>query len=433
MFLQLVTPPGPPTPGLSLLAQACATSLFIYTPLQLSAIVETVWRNRYNAASAPSTPIAPFVPWPPQVTDALLAPATTYISGYLFDPMGVNPPVPLAQGTGVMPAGQPFQPPQSLPGLAPDAMGHPRPTNWDHLIYAYLVENTRIFDIFAKVHETYMFTEKLETPSPASQQFWRNTEYLLFGDGIPSLLWTTSSRLRRDEIANRLNTYYTMFGTDLSHARDYATTHPYTKATTANREFIPVFEALGRDTWQGIQNAKNTSGANPTDSAVIATLARRMFDMAATRRLGGNLAREEFRAVALMSWMHLAIMYDSPPIQDLKASASSPEQRLQKMAERVGMTAHSKADPLLELAQPFSFLMQAIETGTFNTPAGAQLLYQPGTFTQRNAETVIDQYTLATNRDLKARPVVITERAQTAPSFRPTPPRSNGNAGRASL
>ncbi len=236
MFLQLVTGATPAE------TQRNADSLFIYTPLQLSAIAETVWRNRYNGATSATTPIAPFVPWAKALTDNILIP--TPISGYYFDPAGINPPQPVAQGIGVMPAGEVFQPPTALPGLQPDSGGNVVPTNWDHLIYAYLIENTRIFDVFAKVLEAYMFSERLETPSPASQQFWRNTEYMLFGDGLPSVLWTTSSRQRRDEFANRLTVYYWMFGVDLSHAQELVGAHPYEKPAAANRDFIPTFEVL---------------------------------------------------------------------------------------------------------------------------------------------------------------------------------------------
>ena len=36
---------------------------------------------------------------------------------------------------------------------------------FDHLIYAYLIENTRILDIFCKVMEAYRAGEQLDTPS----------------------------------------------------------------------------------------------------------------------------------------------------------------------------------------------------------------------------------------------------------------------------
>jgi hypothetical protein len=312
-------------------------------------------------------------------------------------------------------------------------------TNWDHLIYAYVIENTRIFEIFSKVLETYMFSEQLETPSPASQQFWRNVEFLIYGDAMPSMLWTTSSRLRRDEVADRLTAYYWMFGIDLSHAQDIAGQHPYQKPAAANRDFVPTFEAFAREVWRGIVNAKNFSGANDTDPTVIATLARRIYDMMATRRINGNLSREEFRAVAIMSFIHLAVLYDSPAVVDLKATASSPEMRLQKIAERVGMTAHPKSKPFFDLAGPFSILMHSIETGTFNDTVGAQTLYSQiaPNFPARNAETVIDQYTLATGRDLKSQAVSVVPRATTsrlsAPKRQVPPPQlaathGNGHA-----
>jgi hypothetical protein len=91
--------------------------------------------------------------------------------------------------------------------------------------------------------------------------------------------------------------------------------------------------------------------------------------------------------------------------------------RLQKIAERVGMTAHPKSKPFFDLAAPFSILMHSIETGVFNDPVGAQALYSQvaPNFPARNAETVIDQYTLATGRDLKSLAVSTVQRAKTTP------------------
>jgi hypothetical protein len=396
MFRQLVTGGGNVLDNIN--------SLFVYHPLQISALVESVWLNRSNAAATQTS--SPFIPWPPEIAWPILT--AQYFTGYTF-PTGGGPAAPIPQ---TLVSGT-FVPPQNQPGLGSVAPpGLPtHSTNWDHMIYAYVIENTRIFEIFSKVLETYMYTEQLETPSPASQLFWRNLEFLFFGDAMPSMLWTTAGRLRRDEIANRLTTYYWMFGIDLSHAVDVAARHPYQKPAAANRDFIPTFESFGREVWRGIINAKNTSGANDTDSAVIATLARRIFDMMATRRINGNLSREEFRAVAIMSFLHLAVMFDSPAVVDLKATASSPEMRLQKIAERVGMTAHPNAKPFFDLAAPFSILMQAIETATYNQPAGAQLLYKPPSVVSQNAETVIDQYSLATGRDLKSQAVSTVQRA----------------------
>jgi hypothetical protein len=391
-------------------------SLFTYHPLQISAIIETVWLNRSNASNSQTS--SPFLPWSPQMTHPILH--ARFFPGY--DWSGSSPvrlPVVGGVSTHVPPISQPgilhtwngigSEPPPALPPLQMHS------TNWDHLIYAYVIENTRIFEIFSKVLETYMFSEQLETPTPQSQLFWRNLEFLIFGDAMPSMLWTTSSRLRRDEVANRLTTYYWMFGIDLSHAGEIVGQHPYQKPVAANRDFIPTFEAFGREVWRGIVNAKNFSGANDTDATVISTLARRLYDMMATRRINGNLSREEFRAVAIMSFLHLAVLYDSPAVVDLKASASSPEMRLQKIAERVGMTAHPKSKPFFDLAAPFSKLMQAIETGSYNEPWQAPLLYALMSPAADIAEKVIDQYSLATGRDLKSQAVSMVPRAATSP------------------
>lgn len=401
MFRQLVTPPLAPLPPgpLAPAVQDIIRSLFVYHPLQISALVETFWLNRLNAGTQDTS--SPFLPWAPEMAVNILN--MSFFPGY--DWFAVGGPAPLPQGGGIPTFTLPINQPRianTWSGAGPIPAGFQH-TNWDHLIYAYLVENTRIYEIFSKVLETYMFTEQLETPSPESQLFWRNVEYLLYGDATPSMVWTTTSRFRRDEVANRMTAYYWMFGLDLSHAADIATQHPYQKPAAANRDFIPTFESFAREVWRGIVNAKNAIGPNDTDSTVIATLANRLFDMMGTRRINGNLSREEFRAVAVMSFMHLAILFDSPAVVDLKASASSPEMRLKKIAERVGMQAHVQTKPLLDLAGPFSRLMHAIETGKLNNPSNAQSLYfPPGNPIAQNAETVIDQYCLATGRDLKA-------------------------------
>jgi hypothetical protein len=228
-----------------------------------------------------------------------------------------------------------------------------------------------------------------------------------------------------------LTTYYWMFGIDLSHASEVAAHHPYVKPAASNRDFISTFEVFAREVWRGIVNVKNTSGANDTDATVISTLARRIYDMMATRRLNGNLAREEFRAVAVMSFLHLAVLYDSPAVVDLKATASSPEMRLQKVAERVGMTAHPKSKPFFDLAAPFSKLMQQIESGNFNQPSLAQALYFPVSPISNNAEKVIDQYTLATGRDLKSQTVALTQGGGTSNVKHLTQPPSQAHTAHA--
>jgi hypothetical protein len=437
MFLQLVTPPNPLSPGSPYPIRAPFThqtrhaveSLFCYHPLQISAIVETFWRNRFNSKSSP------FAAWPASITEPLMQGPTPLLEGFIsgYDwttsPAAPSPLLPPYHPNFVYPAQQ--------PGLqiTPNSSGNRQwpASNWDHLIYAYLVENTRIYDIFNKVLETYMFSELLETPSATSQLFWRNVESLIYGDAVPTMVWTTTGRNRRDEMANRMTVYYWMFGIDLSHAQDLATQHPYVKPAASNHEFIPTFETFAREVWRGIVNVKNLTGPNDTDNEAIATAARRIYDMMLTRRLNGNLSREEFRAVALMSFLHLSIMYNSPVVLDLKAKASAPEQRLFKIAERVGMTAHANSKPLFDLSQPFSLLLQLIETGNFNLPSNAPILYTVPNPIANMAEIVIDQYCLATGRDLKSQAVSVSPRATSPSALTPsrTAPRvTNGRSAK---
>jgi hypothetical protein len=426
MFRQLVTPhPGDP----SQIVTNNINSVFTYHPLQLSAIIETVWMNRYNAAPTPIS--APFAPWPPEITFPILNARFSlgWNGSNLVPTTAFTPTAPFEQ-PGLGWKGIPPTSPQTAPS---------RPTNWDHLIYAYIIENTRIYEIFSRLLSKYIRGGELETPSPESQLFWRNLEFLIYGDATPSMVWTTSGRIRRDEQAGRCSTYFWMFGIDLSHAPQLAAEHPYEKPTGANRDFIPTFEAFGREVWRGIVNARNTSGPNDTDPRVIANLAERIFDMMQTQRQNGNQSREEFRAVSIMSFLHLAVLYDSPAVKDLRAEASSPELRLQKMAERVGMSAHPKSKALFDLAGPFSQLLQAIETGKYNTAANTPLLFaeNPSTPLSRNAENVIDQYSLATGHDLKSLAVSAVRGATNTPLPAPkkpavvpqlSAPRPNGHA-----
>jgi hypothetical protein len=431
MFRQLVTPQPGMLPSPAVINNI--NSLFSYHPLQLSAIVETVWLNRYNATPTPIS--SPFGAWPQEITFPILN--ASFIPGYSWSTLPAKALDPLL-GTAFV---TPFQQPGlGWAGTPPGTFPTPptKPTNWDHLIYAYVIENTRIFEIFSKLLSKYIHGGDLETPSPASQLFWRNLEFLIYGDAAPSMVWTTSGRVRRDEQAGRCSTYFWMFGIDLSHAPQIAAEHPYEKPAGSNRDFIPTFEAFGREVWRGIVNARNTSGANDTDPRVIANLAERIYDMMQTQRQSGNQSREEFRAVAIMSFLHLAVLYDSPMVQDLRAEASSPELRLQKMAERVGMSAHPKSKALFDLAGPFSKLLQSIETGKYNIASNTPRLYAetPSTPLSRNAEDVIDQYTLATGRDLKSMAVRAVKTATTsplpAPRKAPLPqlaaPRPNGHA-----
>jgi hypothetical protein len=234
---------------------------------------------------------------------------------------GALPLVALPTTTGRIP---PLPPPpglnQVLFGVSPGTPGTPPSTvrggflRWDHLIYAYMIENTRVYEIFRRVLHEYRHGEKLGTPLDSSTQNWlRNTEELFYSDPAPFLITNVSSHIRSDLRANRRNAYQRMFSMDLNHGTDDGKPYAYIKAEAANSEFVATFEEFLREVWIGITYVTATSSSNPTDDSKIAVLATKLHDMLQSRRQSGNLSREEFAFVSMMSWFHLTLELTNPP------------------------------------------------------------------------------------------------------------------------
>lgn len=275
---------------------------------------------------------------------------------------------------------------------------------WDHLIYAYLIENTRIYDIFRKVIHEYRHGERLGVPLASSQHWLRNTEELFFRDAAPFSIYSVSSYIRPDLGASRRNAYWRMFGMDLNHGMDDTKSYPYVKPDTANREFVSTFEEFLREVWVAIANAKNETGTNPKDDGAIANSARRLHDMLRTRRTNGNLSQEEFWFVSMMSWFHLSVEFDSPIVVSLRAEGSSEEERLKKIAERVKLPAHGKSYYFFRLADPLSRLLTQIEIGTYNNPDAVPALYDPTSLVEDDMRLIITYWSYATDRNMKEKP-----------------------------
>lgn len=279
---------------------------------------------------------------------------------------------------------------------------------WDHLIYAYLIENTRVFEIFRRVLHEYRHGERLGAPSDGCVHWLRNTEELFFRDPAPFSIYSVVSHVRSDLGASRRNAYYRMFGMDLNHGLDDGKPYPYIKTETANKEFVSTLEEFLREVWVGIENAKNESGANPKDDAAIANLASRLHAMLQTRRQYGNLSQEEFFFVSTMAWFHLSLEYNSPIVKSLKAEANSEEERLKKIAERVKLPAHGQSFYFFRLADALSPLLIQIETGVYNDANAVPALYTPGPVAS-NIATIITNWSSSTGRNLKKKPVTVSE------------------------
>ena len=250
---------------------------------------------------------------------------------------------------------------------------------WDHLIYAYMIENTRILDIFRRVVYEFAQGERLGTPSVETLHWLRNTEELFYRDAPSFFVYGTAqsrSARQRSDAACRVSAV----------ARDGF------ESRDLRQQAIPVRQRRGRE--QGVRQRhsrnccvrcgsasstrRNTSGTKATDDAKLPELAKKLEEMLLARRLNGNLSREEFASVAMMSWFHLTLEDDSPVIVDLRAQATSPEQRLYKIAQLVGVPAHGLSGSYFDIADGISRLLLLIETGVFTAvPHAVAALYTP--------------------------------------------------------
>jgi hypothetical protein len=284
-----------------------------------------------------------------------------------------------------------------------------RGVRWPHWSYAYMIENTRIRPIFRRVVHELLHGEKLGVPREDSQLWLRNTEELFFRDPSPFSITTINSYVRRDLEATERNGFQRMFGMELNHGSDDNSPYPYTKAEAANNEFVTTFEELLREVWVGHINRTTTSGANPTDDSKIEELAHKLHDMLITRRLNGNLSREEFFFVSMMSWFHLTVESNLPIIADLRADGTSPEQRLFKIAQLVGLPAHGLARSYFEIADSLSALLIAIETGALHVPGAARAFYDPTPPNSLDSamNTIITHWSIITGHDVKAGKVAV--------------------------
>jgi hypothetical protein len=303
---------------------------------------------------------------------------------------------------------------------------------WDHLIYAYMIENSRAYDILRRVAWELLHGESLGLPlSPTTHQWLRTTETLFLSDWAPSPL-DLVSRARPDLAASRRNAYYRMFGMDLNHGADVGRAYPYEKPAVANRDFVGVFEEFLRLVWRAIENETNTSGPRETDPEAIANFALRLQNMLNARRgglaTGLSLAREEFAHVTTLSWFHLTVESDNAVVLDLRAGGPSEEERLRLIGERVGVPAHGRSHSYFQIANAVSVLLKEIELGAFSTGALAPNLYvlPPGGNPVRdNVLRVINHWTMISGRDMKAGKVTISHRgelASTGSTFPSVPP-----------
>ena len=245
-----------------------------------------------------------------------------------------------------------------------------------HIIFSYLVENTRIAQIFERLIWMYMHDEKLTKTDQARAFTWiMNTEDLFYKDSEPSNQKNILSQIRPISEATRRNAYQRMFGMDLAFGDISNNNYQYIKADFANSAFIGLFENFLMEFWQGYVNANNTSGQNTTDHQHLEELARRLQEMLMSRRTTAlnfnnyryyNLSKEEYSSYIFMFWLFFAISYDSPIVTFLNCNANTPGERIINIGKKVGIPAHTKSVPILDIAQPMNITLRSIELGLFN-------------------------------------------------------------------
>ncbi|CAN5380997.1 hypothetical protein BH23BAC1_BH23BAC1_05100 [soil metagenome] len=257
-----------------------------------------------------------------------------------------------------------------------------------HLIYAYLVENTRIAQIFERLLQMYMQDEKLNKATTQDNriafQWMMNTENLFFKNLSNTSYRNISSQFRGHPEANRRNAYFRMFGMDLAFG-DLTSNASinYHKAEFNNKPFIVLFEKFLSEIWQAYTNAKNSIGPNTTDSFVIVDTARKIQELLMSRRTTEtnfnnyryfNLSKEEYASVVMMSWLFEVISYESPVVQFLRCNGGSPGERLINIGNKVGVNAHSKSEGLLEIAPAMNTLLRRIELKDYSDEAAVNII-----------------------------------------------------------
>lgn len=259
-----------------------------------------------------------------------------------------------------------------------------------HIIYAYLIENSRIAQIFERLIYLYQHDEGLgvaaanDTQQRFAFQWIMNTENLFFKQLPNTSYRNISGNLRPSSEGSRRNAYYRILGMDLAFgdAGNSGGDFSYYKAKTANKEFILLFEQFLSEIWQAYINAQNTSGANTTDYQRIIDMATKLRQMLMARRGGNgtimlddyrymNLSKEEYSSVAFMSWLLFIISNNSPVVNLLSCQANTASERLINIGKRVGIDAHTRTQGLFDMAAPTATVLRQIEFGTFELQAPA--------------------------------------------------------------
>lgn len=286
------------------------------------------------------------------------------------------------------------------------------PPAWDHLIYAFALENTRAYQILRKVVKEFRAGESLGVPSVSTQRWLDATEGLLFNAANLFPAWLSTSDVRRSSEQVRRNLYWRVLGMDLAFGDEDNKPFIYDKASAANSSFVKLFEELLYEVWQAITNTRNTSGVNAADDDRIYRLAEQLTFILRSRRQNQLLAREELAATTVLGWAELTLSTNTPLVTDLRAQATNAADRLRIIGERVGIPAHTRSGSFFAMASDLSLFLRTLEAGFVTGPQFAWLFYAEAapaplpagaTLLTSSARRIITEWSAATGRDLKQR------------------------------
>lgn len=294
-------------------------------------------------------------------------------------------------------------------GLAAEGAGDPATQcTWPHLIYAAMLEETRLLEIIRRVAFDWLHGERLPRPTQPSLQWLYVTEQAFFANPFPFTINSITSTLRPDRDAVRFNAYVRMFGFTPQSRPAEAGRPGYYRPDAVNGEFATVFEALLREVWRAYANVRNAVGPNETDDSAIADLARKLSEMLTSRRLSGALSREEFDAVAMLDWMLCTVDTTNEVMRNLNAVSDSTADRIRYLGSLVGVPAHARTDAYLQLARPMSNILLAMEAGVVNANTAWNLYHElnavPGMLQgalTNDMLTVITNWSIVTGRNIK--------------------------------
>ena len=106
----------------------------------------------------------------------------------------------------------------------------------------------------------------------------------------------------------------------------------------------------------------------------------------------------------MMSWFHLTVDSDSAVVVDLRAQATSAEQRLFKIAQLVGVPAHGLSGSYFDIAESISLILLVDRDRDLHRrfPMALRRCTRQAHALERVMRTIITHWSIITGRDMKA-------------------------------